>query len=58
MKKILGEIQDGTFARQWIKENKNGRKKYAALMKKDMAHPIERVGVQLRARMPWLNEGR
>jgi ketol-acid reductoisomerase len=58
MKKILKEVQDGTFARQWIRENKTGRKKYDALMKKDLAHPIEKVGVELRARMPWLNEGR
>jgi len=58
MKKILKEVQDGTFARQWIRENKTGRRKYDALMKKDLAHPIEKVGVQLRARMPWLNEGR
>jgi ketol-acid reductoisomerase len=58
MKKILTEVQDGTFARQWIRENKTGRKKYNALLKKDLAHPIEKVGVKLRARMPWLNEGR
>jgi ketol-acid reductoisomerase len=58
MKKILSEIQNGTFARQWIRENKNGRKKYEALMKQDLRHPIEKVGVKLRARMPWLNEGR
>ena len=58
MKKILDEVQTGKFARQWIRENKTGRKKYDALMKKDLAHPIEKVGVQLRARMPWLNEGR
>ena len=58
MKKILTEVQDGTFARQWIRQNKTGRKKYNALLKKDLAHPIEKVGVKLRARMPWLNEGR
>jgi ketol-acid reductoisomerase len=58
MKNILGEIQDGTFARQWIRENKTGRKKYNELMKKDMSHSIEKVGAKLRARMPWLNEGR
>jgi ketol-acid reductoisomerase len=58
MKKILAEVQDGTFARQWIRENKTGRRKYDALMKKDLTHPIEKVGVELRARMPWLNEGR
>ncbi len=58
MKKILNEVQDGTFARQWIRENKSGRRRYDALMRKDLEHPIEKVGVKLRARMPWLNEGR
>ena len=58
MKLILKEIQDGKFAKQWIRENKNGRKKYNALMQKDLKHPIEKVGVKLRARMPWLDEGR
>ena len=58
MKKILKEIQEGKFARQWISENRRGRKKYDALMKKDLEHPIEQVGKKLRARMPWLNEGR
>ena len=57
MKKILKEIQDGKFARVWIRENKTGRRKYDALMKKDLAHPIEKVGAELRARMPWLNAG-
>ena len=57
MKKILQEIQDGKFARQWISENRRGRKKYDALLKKDLAHPIEEVGRKLRARMPWLNAG-
>jgi ketol-acid reductoisomerase len=57
MKQILTEIQDGTFARQWIRENKTGRKKYDALMTQDLKHPIEKVGVKLRARMPWLNQG-
>jgi len=44
MKKILKEVQTARFARQWIRENKTGRKKYDALMKKDLAHPIEKVG--------------
>jgi ketol-acid reductoisomerase len=57
MKLILKEIQDGKFAKQWIRENKTGRRKYDALMKKDLQHPIEKVGVKLRARMPWLDEG-
>ena len=58
MKKILGEIQSGKFARQWIAETKNGRRKYSRLMKADLKHPIEKVGAQLRARMPWLESGK
>lgn len=58
MKKVLKEIQDGKFARQWIAENKGGRKKYNKLMNKDLKHKIEKVGVKLRDRMPWLQEER
>ena len=58
MKKILTEIQDGKFARQWISETKTGRKKYSKLMKADLSHSIEKVGAQLRARMPWLESGK
>jgi ketol-acid reductoisomerase len=58
MKKVLKEIQQGKFARQWISENKKGRKKYNKLMNKDLKHKIEKVGVKLRDRMPWLQEGR
>jgi ketol-acid reductoisomerase len=58
MKKVLKEIQEGKFARQWIAENKKGQKKYKALMNKDLKHPIEKVGAKLRARMPWLEESR
>jgi ketol-acid reductoisomerase len=58
MKQILTEIQEGKFAKQWIRENKTGRRKYDALMQKDLKHPIEKVGAKLRARMPWLEEGR
>jgi len=57
MKKILHEIQTGKFARQWISENRRGRKKYKQLLKQDLDHPIEKVGRKLRARMPWLEEG-
>src|SRR3954464_5099433 len=53
MKKVLKEIQDGKFARQWISENKKGRKKYNQLMNKDLRHKIEKVGAKLRDRMPW-----
>jgi len=56
MKKILKEIQTGKFARQWMAENDRGRKKYNKLMNKDLKHKIEKVGVKLRERMPWLKE--
>jgi ketol-acid reductoisomerase len=58
MKKVLKEIQQGKFARQWINENKKGRKKYNRLMNKDLKHKIEKVGSKLRDRMPWLEEAR
>jgi len=58
MKKILKEIQDGKFARQWIRETKTGKKKYQKLLDKDLKHPIEKVGRELRARMSWLEQGK
>jgi len=58
MKKILQEVQTGKFARQWIKENKTGRKKYQKLLNRDLKHPIEKVGAKLRERMPWLQADR
>ena len=54
MKEILARIQDGTFAREWLAENKSGGKKFAALREKAKQHPIEKVGEQLRAMMSWL----
>ncbi len=58
MRRILKEIQDGRFARQWIKEYASGRRTYKKLLKQDLSRPIEKVGATLRARMPWLNERR
>src|SRR5665213_1261639 len=58
MRKILTEIQQGKFARQWIAESKGGRRKYSKLLKADLKHPIEKIGAQLRARMPWLESGK
>ena len=58
MKKVLKDIQAGKFARTWIRENKTGKKKYEKLLSKDLAHPIEKVGRELRARMPWLEQSR
>ena len=56
MREVLKDIQDGTFARNWIAENKNGKKEYQRLMDIDLNHDIEKVGAKLRARMSWLNE--
>jgi len=54
MQKILQEIQDGVFAREWILENQVGRPVFNALLKKDEEHLIEKVGKVLRKMMPWL----
>ena len=56
MKQVLTEVQDGTFARQWIEENKNGLPEYNRMMEEDLKHPIEEVGRKLRARMSWLQK--
>ncbi len=56
MKAILREIQDGSFAKEWILENMTGRMNYNALMREGGQHQIEQVGAQLRAMMPWLEE--
>jgi ketol-acid reductoisomerase len=58
MKKILKEIQNGKFAKEWIAETRSGKKKYSKRLKEDTGHSIEKVGSQLRARMPWLEQGR
>ncbi|MFA4991081.1 MAG: ketol-acid reductoisomerase [Candidatus Omnitrophota bacterium] len=54
MKKILKEIQSGKFAREWIRENENGRPIFNELRKKDDNHPVEVVGKQLRSMMDWI----
>ena len=54
MKEVLARIQDGTFAREWIAENKNGGKNFAALRDKESKAQIEEVGARLRAMMSWL----
>ena len=54
MNQILSEIQDGSFAREWILENQAGRPVYNSLKRMDAEHEIEVVGEKLRAMMPWL----
>ena len=54
MKKILGEIQDGTFAREWVAEDEAGRPNFTKLQQEGAAHPIEEVGEKLRGLMSWV----
>ncbi|MGZ4788101.1 MAG: ketol-acid reductoisomerase [Terriglobales bacterium] len=54
MKKMLAEIQDGTYAKKWIEENKNGRPWFNATRAKEQDQLLEQVGAKLRALMPFL----
>lgn len=57
MKKVLEEIQDGTFASNWIAENKaGGRAKFLATRRKESEHQLEKVGTELRKMMSWLKK--
>jgi ketol-acid reductoisomerase len=58
MRKILGEIQSGQFAREWILENQAGRPVFNALRREIRRHPIEEVGEHLRGMMPWIAAGK
>lgn len=53
MKKVLGEIQDGTFARNWILENQANRPYFNARHKLEAEHQCEKVGAELREKMSW-----
>jgi ketol-acid reductoisomerase len=54
MRKILGEIQDGSFAREWVAEDEAGRPNFTRLQKEGTEHPIEQVGEKLRGLMSWV----
>ena len=56
MKDILGDIQTGKFAENWIKENEAGQPEFKRMMNNDLEHPIEKVGSDLRSRMDWLEK--
>ncbi len=56
MKKILSEIQSGQFAKEWMEENKTGRKKFLAMRKAQEDQPIEKVGAELRKMMTFLKK--
>ncbi|MDN5914181.1 MAG: ketol-acid reductoisomerase [Pseudonocardia sp.] len=54
MRKILTEVQDGTFAREWVAEDENGRPNFDRLQKEGSEHSIEQVGEKLRGLMSWV----
>ena len=58
MKKILHEIQSGSFAREWVLENQANRAGFLSMRRQHAEHPIEQVGRELRAMMPWLTKPR
>ncbi len=58
MKKILGEIQSGQFAKEWMGENKSGCPNFNRLRKAAAEHQIEEVGARLRGMMPWIQAGK
>lgn len=56
MKKVLTEIQDGTFAKNWLLENQVGRPNFNARRRMESEHQLEKVGSELRNMMPWINK--
>jgi ketol-acid reductoisomerase len=56
MKDILGEIQSGDFAREWIAENNAGQENFQRMRKEQADHQIEREGKQLRSMMDWIDQ--
>lgn len=54
MRKVLKEVQEGTFARNWLLENQVGRPEFNKMREIEAAHPIEKVGKELRKMMSWL----
>ncbi len=57
MKKVLREIQDGTFCSEWMTENKSGKcAHFLATRQLELEHPLEKVGKELRTMMSWLKK--
>src|SRR5215831_8928373 len=55
MRRILGEVQNGEFAREWVAEDDAGRPNFAKLREQGTAHPIEETGARLRSMMSWVD---
>jgi len=58
MKRVLEDIQSGRFTRDWMLENKVNQASFKATRRRNAAHPIEQVGTDLRAMMPWIGSNR
>jgi ketol-acid reductoisomerase len=58
MRRILTEIQNGSFAKEWIGETRGGARHFAEMRRAARTHAIETVGAKLRAMMPWTEEGK
>src|SRR5919202_1989068 len=56
MRQILLDVQDGVWAKNWLLENQVGRPNFNAMRRRDADHPVEVVGKELRAMMPWLKK--
>ncbi len=55
MKKLLADIQDGSFAKEWVEEWKSGGKKFKELEATERNHPVEKVGREIRRLMPFID---
>jgi ketol-acid reductoisomerase len=55
MRRMLADVKDGSYARSWILENQAGRPFFNTMRQRETEHPIEKVGRELRAMMPWLD---
>ena len=58
MRRILDEVRSGAFAEEWIAESRGGRKRFNELREAGRRHPVEQVGAELRAMMPFISAGR
>jgi ketol-acid reductoisomerase len=58
MQRILSDIQDGTFAKRWMDENRDGRQKFLGDRSEHAEHQLEKVGDELRSMMPWIDRER
>jgi ketol-acid reductoisomerase len=55
MKQLLGEIQSGDFAREWIAENRAGQENFKRMREEQKGHQVEVVGAELREQMDWID---